>query len=230
VAALSRAGLNQCGVAIDDADPDTHDRLRGLPGLFEKAVQGFRLLHEYGIETRLVAYACHRNLPHGMERILELARQLRVNTVHVNFPYASGGWAQSFDEMFSEEEMDRLRRLQGLAKSPLVLLEFPSPETMCCVTKKSVIYLNALGEVTPCPVVPYAIGNIRDEPLAHIWKRHADALRLDYRGDCPMNETAGREALRAHAASVFARDLRRAGAEPGEPRKRAELPGSGAVL
>ena len=63
VAALRRAGLNQCGVAIDDADPDTHDRLRGLPGLFEKAIQGFRLLHEFGIESRLVTYACHGNMP-----------------------------------------------------------------------------------------------------------------------------------------------------------------------
>lgn len=69
------------------------------------------------------------------------------------------------------------------------------------------IYVNAFGEVTPCPVAPYVIGNLRDESLASIWKRHVDALRLEYRGKCPVNETAGREALRAHAASVSSRVL-----------------------
>ncbi len=208
VAGLSRAGLNQCGVAVDDADPEAHDRLRGLPGLFERAVQGIRLLHEYGIESRLMTYACHRNLPQGVDRVLDFARKLRVRTVHINFPYASGRWAESFDEMFSEEEMGRLRRLQGSLNSPQVLLEFANPEAACCAARKSILYVNAGGEVTPCPIIPYVIGNIRDEPLADIWGRHADSLRLDYRGDCPMNAAAGREALTRHAESLLTRGSR----------------------
>jgi MoaA/NifB/PqqE/SkfB family radical SAM enzyme len=32
VSRLKRAGLTPCGVSIDDADPETHDRLRGLLG------------------------------------------------------------------------------------------------------------------------------------------------------------------------------------------------------
>jgi MoaA/NifB/PqqE/SkfB family radical SAM enzyme len=209
VAALRRAGLNQCGIAIDDADPDTHDRQRGVPGLFEKAVQRFRILHEHGIETRFVTYACHRNMPHGMERLMELAKRLRVKTIHLNFPYASGRWAGSFDEMFSSAEIDRLRRFQRFMSTPLVLFEFPTPRALCLAARKSIIYINASGEVTPCPVVPYVIGNVRDVPFATIWKRHAGLLRMDYRGNCPMNEPAGREAFRAHVAAVSSRLLRR---------------------
>jgi len=202
VAALRAAGLNQCGIAIDDADPETHDRLRGLPGLFDKAIQGFRMLHEYGIESRFITYACHGNMPQGMERILELAKRLRVKSVHINFPYASGLWAESFNEMFSADDMSRLRKFQGFMSSPLVLLEFPTAEAMCLAAKKAIIYINASGEVTPCPVVPYVIGNARDESLVSIWKRHVGFLRMDYRGNCPMNEPTGREAFRKHAASV----------------------------
>jgi len=208
VAELRRAGLNQCGIAVDDADPDIHDRLRGLPGLFDRAVLGFRFLHEYGIESRLMTYACHNNVPQGLERILELAKQLQVKSVHINFPYASGRWAESFDEMFSEDDMDRLRKLQGFMSYPLVLLEFPTPEALCLAARKSIIYVNTSGEVTPCPMVPYAIGNLRDEPLTAIWKRHVDALRMDYRGNCPIGEPAGREAFRTHSALVLARDPR----------------------
>jgi len=151
-----------------------------------------------------MTYACRENLPQGLERILELAKQLRVKSVHINFPYASGRWAESFDKMFSEDDMNRLRRLQGFMRSPLILIEFPTPEALCLAAKKSIIYVNASGEVTPCPMVPYVMGNMRNEPLSDIWKRHVDALRLDYRGNCPMGEPAGREAFRSHAASVSA--------------------------
>lgn len=209
VAALRWAGLNQCGIAIDDADPGTHDGRRVLPGLFEKAVQRFRILHEYGIETRFVTYACHGNMPQGMERLLELANRLHVKTIHLNFPYAAGRWAGSFDEIFSRDEIDRLRRFQGFWRTPLVLFEFPSQRSLCLAARKSIIYINASGEVTLCPVVPYVIGNVRDEPFPAIWKRHAGLLRLDYRGNCPMNEPEGREELRAHAAAVTSRIPRR---------------------
>jgi MoaA/NifB/PqqE/SkfB family radical SAM enzyme len=213
VAELRRAGLNQCGIAIDDADPDTHDRQRGLPGLFEKAVQRFRILHEYGIESRFVTYACHRNMPHGMERLLELAKRLHVKTIHLNFPYASGRWGSSFDEIFSPDEIDRLRRFQGFMRTPLVLFEFPSQRSMCLAARKSIIYINASGEVTLCPVVPYVIGNVRDEPFPKIWKRHAGLLRMDYRGNCPMNDPVSREALRAYATAVTSRIPRPRGAK-----------------
>ena len=205
VAALRRAGLNQCGIAIDDADPKTHDQLRALPGLFERAILGFCLLHEFGIESRLVTYACHDNMPQGMEPILDMAGRLRIKLVHINFPYASGLWAESSDEMFSRDDMDRLRKFQRSMRSPLVLFEFPSPRSKCLVAKKSFVYISSSGDVTPCPVVPYGLGNVRQESFVSIWKRHTDLLRFDYRGNCPVNEPAGREALRAHAASVAAR-------------------------
>jgi MoaA/NifB/PqqE/SkfB family radical SAM enzyme len=208
VAAMRRAGLNQCGISIDDADPDIHDRLRGLPGLFERAIEGFRFLHEFGIESRFMTYASRRNLLHGLERTMSLARRLRVDTVHINIPYAAGLWADSFDETLSASEMVHLRKFLGYMKSPLVLIEFPTPEARCIMIKRSYLYINAFGEVTPCPVVPYVMGNVRDEPLALIWKRHAGLLRLDYHGDCPMNSPARREALRAHAAAVSSGELR----------------------
>jgi MoaA/NifB/PqqE/SkfB family radical SAM enzyme len=200
VAELRRAGLNQCGIAIDDADEKAHDRMRGLPGLFTRAVEGFRFLHEYGIESRLMTFACHRNIPKGLQQIMDLAARLRVRTVHVNIPYASGGWARSFDELLSEDEMQSLRRLQRSSRSPVILLEFPTRQAECCATKKLILYVNPTGEVTPCPVIPFGIGNLQNEPMAAIWKRHVAALRMAYRGDCPMNKSAGRRALQTHAA------------------------------
>lgn len=202
VAELRRAGLDQCGIAIDDADPDTHDRLRGVPGLYEKATRGFRFLHDSGVESRFVTSACFVDLGRGMERLMDLAGRLKAKKFHVQFPYASGRWADSFTGEFSEADMDRLRGLQRFMRSPAVLFEFPTPETMCCAVKKTILYINAAGDVTPCPVIPYAIGDIRSESLAEIWKRHVEAMRMVSRGKCPMNNAAARTALRAYAGAV----------------------------
>ncbi len=201
VAELKRAGLNQCGVAIDDADQDTHDRLRGVPGIYEKAIQGLRYLHEYDLDSKIITYATNRNIPEGLERIIALGRELKVRSVYINIVYASGRWLNAQHEILSEEKMALVGKLHD---SAFVQLEFPTAQTKCCAYNKAFIYVNAMGEVTPCPVVPFVIGNIRDEPLADIWQRHVSSLQLESRGRCPMNEEKAREALRAHAASVRA--------------------------
>lgn len=202
VAELKRAGLNQCGVAIDDADPDMHDRLRGLPGIFEKAIQGLRYLHEYNLDSKIITYATNRNVPEGLKRIIELGRQLQVKSVYINIAFAAGRWSNANHEVLSEEKMAYVSKLHD---SVFIHLEFPNWQRMCCAYNKAFVYVNAMGEVTPCPVVPFVIGNIKDEPLADIWQRHVSALRLESRGRCPMNEAKAREALRAHAASVKTR-------------------------
>ena len=170
---------------------------RGLRTL----VRGFRLYTRNGSWRAWVQVASY------------FFRRLRIKTVHINFPYASGLWAESSEEIFSAGDLDRLRELGRFTKSPLVLFEFPTPKSRCLVAKKSFVYISASGDVTPCPVVPYVIGNVREKSFVSIWKRHADLLRFDNRGSCPVNDSAGREALRAHAASVAARLQ---GAEPGD--------------
>jgi MoaA/NifB/PqqE/SkfB family radical SAM enzyme len=199
VAKLKRAGLNQCGVGISDADPEVHDRERGLPGIFDKAVQGLRYLHEYKLEGKIISYATNRNTPEGLEQIIALGRRLRAKSVYLNFAYAAGRWDDACDEVLSEEKMEQLRKLHDAV---FVHLEFPTPERMCCALKKGYIYVNASGDVTPCPVIPFVMGTIKSEQLTEIWKRHVSTLCLELRGICPVNEKKTREALKAHVESV----------------------------
>jgi len=204
VRALSRVGLNRCGVAIDDADPAEHDRLRGVPGLFDLAMQGFRLLEEHGIEGRLISHATHENLPRGLEDMLVLAKRLGLRSVHFNIPAPVGRWDESFEVALSEEEMERLRRLRRPRRCPHILIEFPTPRTRCLASKGGILYINALGEVTMCAVIPFPLGNLRAEPLSQIWKRNIAVLRLDHRGNCPTGHREAMEAYRAHSAAVLA--------------------------
>ncbi len=199
VGELKRAGLTQCGISIDDPDPAVHDRLRGLPGLFARAMEGIGHLREFGIFCKVLACASRRNVTDGLERIIDMGRRLGVTSVYLLTPVAAGRWAGAHDEVLSEDEAARVR---GLLDPTFVHMELPTAGSNCCAYSRGTFYIGASGDVTPCPYVPYALGNLRTEPLADIWRRHVCALDLRTYGTCPLNDEADHAALQAHADAV----------------------------
>jgi MoaA/NifB/PqqE/SkfB family radical SAM enzyme len=205
VARLKAAGLTRCGVSLDSADPAAHDRLRGMPGAYSKAVEGMRLLREFGIPCRLATYASHENIAAGLDKIVALGRELGVSEVCFFFPMAAGRWEGAYDLMLTEDEKAALRAIQDFN---FVLLELPTPETSCGAVANSLLCISPRGDVTPCPIVPYALGNIKERRLADLWRAHCAAPKPEFRGDCPLNSPAQRQTFKAHVESV-ARSLSR---------------------
>ena len=199
VARLKDAGLTQCAVSIDHADADVHDALRGVPGAFERAVQGIGYLREAGIPCQICTYASRKLIPDGLKAIISLGRRLGVLSVYFFWPVAAGRWDSAFDLMLSEKERAVVRRLQD---PTFVHLELPSPHTRCDVILKRILFISPRGDVTPCPFVPYALGNIRAHPLEEIWRRHCAALEMDYCDDCLMNDVEHRQAIAKHVETV----------------------------
>jgi MoaA/NifB/PqqE/SkfB family radical SAM enzyme len=187
------------GVSIDDPDPEVHDRLRGVPGAFAKAVEGLRLLRELRIPCQIQTYAARRLIPEGLRRIIELGRQIGVFAVYFFFPIAAGRWNEAFDEVLTEAERSQVRALQDWS---FVHMELPTPGSLCCVFTRNVLYVSPQGEVTPCPFVPYILGNVREHSLAELWRVHGAGLSFQYRGECPLNAPEPREALRRHVDAV----------------------------
>jgi len=200
-AKLKRAGLNQCCISIDETDPAAHDRLRGRPGTFARAEKAFGYLRRCSIDRKMLVYATHQKIAAGLECFIELGRKLKVNSYHFNIPFITGRWADSFPEVLSKKEMADLR---GYLKYSFLTVEFPTPETNCCAYEGSMLGINPAGEVTPCPCVPFSMGNVGREPLSAIWRRHVSALRPESRGRCPLNDRHDRKLLQEHCASVLA--------------------------
>lgn len=198
-AELKQAGLDQCGVSIDSADLDTHDALRQLPGLSDRMAEGIRNLKKHGIRFQVLTYASRANLDSGLKSIIERSRQLGALGVFIFFPVAVGRWDLAFDRVLSDEEREKVRKLQDLT---FVHLELPTRRTNCCSFDKLVLYMTPYGDVTPCPFVPFAYGNLRDRPLEELWKRFTTGLDLKSPGFCPMNEERTREELKRYVETV----------------------------
>ena len=51
--ALRESGIRRVAISIDSADPNVHDTFRGLPGAWERAVQGIRHCTHEGIGVQI---------------------------------------------------------------------------------------------------------------------------------------------------------------------------------
>lgn len=192
---LKKAGLTQCHVSIDSANSQIHDRLRGFNGAYIKAVEGIKNLKKFGILCQILTIASRPNITSGLEKIIALGKKLGVMCTYIVFPVASGRYDHSPSQLITEKEKQKVRNLQDIIH---VHLELPTPQTECCVTSKSAFFISPYGDFTPCPPIPFVIGNIRKHSLSYLWDQHCSKLNLNYKGYCPMNNPYSRQALKRH--------------------------------
>lgn len=196
---LKAAGLTECGVSLDSADPAVHDKFRGVDGLHEKTLRGIRMLRKFGVTCRIMTVALKSGIPDGVEKTIALGKDLDASYMYILLPIASGGWDGAYDKILNSHERAQIRALQDLS---FAHLEMPTERTNCCVFRNSILYVSTNGNVTPCAFVPFVMGNVKKQPLEQIWRCHTANLNLVCRGDCPMNIPSEREAMREHVARV----------------------------
>jgi MoaA/NifB/PqqE/SkfB family radical SAM enzyme len=199
---LKQAGVALVGISLDRPRPEDHDRVRGVPGLYDKAIEGVRNLQEAGMLVQLQVYVSKETAGQTIREIIAKARELRVFCALLFFAIASGRWDSAFDELLTEEEE---ADVQGLQREGFVNVEFATPHTPCCGLIGNLAYVSATGNMTICPFVSYSCGNVRKEGLATVWRRRSAVVNPLYRGRCPMNTLEDREVLKRHAASIAAR-------------------------
>jgi len=199
IADLKQAGLSQCAISIDDVDPERHDRSRGAKGLHAKIMDAVRIFKEFDIPCQLVMLATKERIPNGLQQVIDLGRRLGVMSVYFCFPVATGSWEGETDKLLTDDEMAQVRALQDPA---FVHCELPGESTPCRVCARQILYISPTGEVTPCPFVPYVMGNVREDGIGEIWRQHNSCLQFVCRGSCSMNHPEYRDALRQHAESV----------------------------
>jgi MoaA/NifB/PqqE/SkfB family radical SAM enzyme len=193
---LKSAGLFGTLVSIDSADPDHHDRLRGLPGAFDKAVAGIEKLLARGMLAGISTYVSRRGLDGGaFESILELGTRLAVHQLFVFDAVPTGALIDNKDVILGPDGRSRLRELikaqNAASTGPAIMGQswVNSCEGFGCFAGFYQIYVNAAGDVMPCDFTPITFGNVREEPLAVIWKRIRDSQDWGVRfHECRMQD------------------------------------------
>jgi len=81
---LKDVGIDYVEISLDGATSEVHDSFRGIPGCFEKTLNGIRNCVEEGIDTCMATVIQKENL-REVEKILDLAEELNVRFMHFNY-------------------------------------------------------------------------------------------------------------------------------------------------
>jgi len=109
---IKDAKIDYVEISIDGATPRVHDEFRGIPGTFERAIEGVRNCVDEGVDT-CIATVLHRDNVSELNKLIELAKSLNVRFMHFN--YIPTGRAKAHVELDLTPD-ERLHVLQTIGK------------------------------------------------------------------------------------------------------------------
>ena len=109
-AALREANVSQVSVSLDAADESLHDKLRGVRGGFQKAVEALRNLSAVGMETQVIMTLQQQNR-NEVPGLMQLCSELGAISLKIN-PLQPCGRAVSAFEQNINLNLDELLRFQ----------------------------------------------------------------------------------------------------------------------
>ncbi len=191
----AEAGLQAGGVSIDGL-PELHDRLRGVKGSFDAALNSLRLMREYGLTTSVNTQITAQVIPQ-LRELMNLFIEAGAKNWQVQLTVAMGRAAdhpelllQPYDLLVLMPLIAELYR-EGVGRGFLIqpgnnIGYFGPYESVwrgsgddrvhwsSCNAGENTMGIEADGTIKGCPSLPtdaYAGGNIRDLTLEDIWRK-----------------------------------------------------------
>jgi radical SAM protein with 4Fe4S-binding SPASM domain len=109
---IKDAKIDYVEISIDGATAGVHDAFRGIPGTFERAIEGVRNCVNEGIDT-CIATVLHRDNISELNKLIELTKSLNARFMHFN--YIPTGRAKTHVELDLTPD-ERLHVLQTIGK------------------------------------------------------------------------------------------------------------------
>jgi heme b synthase len=193
------AGFQRVAISIDGADAETHDRFRGIPGSFARALSGFLRLRRRGMSMQINSTLARHNAAQR-EKLYELALAVGADALHIFMLVPVGCGVQiSADNQLPAEEYESIlnwfydkakegklqtkatcaphyyRIMRQRAKAEGVKLSFAThgmdAVTRGCLAGSAVCFVSHKGEVYPCGYLPVIAGNVLQQSFSEIWEK-----------------------------------------------------------
>jgi len=173
---LAEAGLATLNISIDSSEPEVHNKLRRVKGLYKRAFAGAKKCREMGILTGISTYASHDTLASGQfEKLLKIGQDEGFHEVTIFDCIPSGRFLKDPSVMLSNDEKKKVIELamkyhdmdhpMGVIAQAIVNSEIG----VGCFGAYAQFYMTAYGDINPCDFNPISFGNVRDKSLKQIW-------------------------------------------------------------
>ncbi len=195
---IRESGVARVSVSLDGATAEVHDRMRQIPGAFDRALEGIRHLHEAGVPLQINVTLTKQNV-HQLEDVYNLAKSLSAVAVHVFMLVPVGcGQVLAETDMLSPQQYEKiLQDICALENRGEIQIKVtcgphyervkrqlrmgsvsPNPHSKGCLAGLGVLFVSHRGDVYPCGYLPVHCGNILEERLIEIWDSSEDLARL----------------------------------------------------
>ncbi|MBM4310742.1 MAG: heme b synthase [Deltaproteobacteria bacterium] len=203
---IREAGIARVSISIDGSTAASHDDFRGIPGAFDAAVRGVRLLREQGVSFQFNTTVTRRNVGE-LEDILRFAVSEGPVALHLFMLVPVGcGVAIAETDMISSERYEqvlnwfydrskqtpielkatcaphyyRIIRQRARAEGRTLSLETDGMAAMTrgCLAGSGVCFISHLGDVQPCGYLPLVAGNVLRDGFKNIWENSELFLAL----------------------------------------------------
>ncbi|MFX1483800.1 MAG: radical SAM protein [Promethearchaeota archaeon] len=185
---LVNAGLNSAQVSIEGPDAETHDYIVGIPGAFEKTVQGIKNLRATEIYTHCNTTICRPNLDKLEELVDFHADELGLTYFSMNMVIYTGTAAKLRDELqitYSEIK-DIVKMVKKRANKRGIQFVWYAPTPVClfnpiahglgaksCACCDGLLSVDAEGGLLPCSSFSEPVGNLLEEGFEKVWYNRA---------------------------------------------------------
>lgn len=220
---LKESGIRAVAISLDSADPALHDSFRGIPGVWEKAVQAIRNCQDEGINVQINMSVMHPDI-RDVEGVIGIGTGLGVHDFQIFFPVPTGRARRSIVSGPTEYENLIREVLVRYRDTPLNIRPTCAPQFRRiadeigirnplwgrgCIAAITYCRIYANGDVTPCPYLPVSAGNVRKTTFQEIWN-HSEvfttlrnpALLRGKCGYCRYNTVCGGCRARAYQGAA----------------------------
>jgi MoaA/NifB/PqqE/SkfB family radical SAM enzyme len=188
-------------VSLDSAKPERHDEIRGLPGLFDRAIEGVRLVRQHYPDVSLQFNCCvQQGIAGEIDALLDLAARLDVQISFDVITEYRHGEGRHFTETSMGMPLPELQEVcaalleKKRAGAPILNSE-PYFEYFVagrpgyrCHLPKLVMFVDGWGNAEYCLNLDRPIANIRDTSVAEIMATpRFKQLRADAEGCSSCN-------------------------------------------
>ncbi|NVM44504.1 MAG: radical SAM protein [Candidatus Lokiarchaeota archaeon] len=195
---LVDAGLYSIFVSIDSPIPEEHNRLRGMPGIFEQAIKGIKRLKSKGVLVGLSSYATRSATEKGMyKKIHELGKELGVHNIILFDGVPTGNMLKDTSELLTQSLHEEIHAYSAKIFKNKIIPPLSSQawqnsvegvlSGIGCLAANIQCYASAYGDIAPCDFTPISFGNIHEQSLKRIWKSMINHPAYTHRSDfCRM--------------------------------------------
>jgi radical SAM protein with 4Fe4S-binding SPASM domain len=196
---LKEAGIMAVGIPLDSPEAELHDRLRNVPGTFDKAVRAIRACIDIDLEVVVTTMALRSNFV-KVPQMIEFISSLGVDQVAIYDLVPNGRGKEMMDEMMLSEQREQvirylqkmqeekemaflfsgglplypeivatMHKTRGTSPPDLLLKQFWIHAPVGCPAGINYLSLRPNGDVYPCPFLQIKVGNIREQSLTEMW-------------------------------------------------------------